>query len=68
MNVNNFRSNDNKLRYAYMLTPQGLGEKARLTESFLRCKVSEYYEIQVKISKVLAEVDFDMSEPFLSDE
>lgn len=34
--VSNFRSNNNKLRYACTLTPEGLDEKERLKVSFLR--------------------------------
>lgn len=66
--VNNFRSNDHKLRYAYILTPQGLDEKARLTVSFLRRKVREYHEIQSEISQILEEADIDVLEQLASGE
>ncbi|MFB1490716.1 MULTISPECIES: MarR family EPS-associated transcriptional regulator [unclassified Thiocapsa] len=35
--VQNFRRNDNKLAYAYLLTPQGIEAKARITARLPRC-------------------------------
>ena len=55
--VNNFRSSDNKLRYAYILTPEGVNEKASLTASFLRRKIQEFHAIKFEISEILAETD-----------
>ena len=40
--VDNFRKSDNKRAYAYLLTPQGIEEKARLTVQFFRYVESEY--------------------------
>ena len=60
--VSNFRSNDNKLRYAYIITPAGLNEKARLTVSFLRRKLREYYKLQLEISQILGEADISVGE------
>src|SRR5689334_22870218 len=37
--VSNFRQSDNKLRYAYVLTPTGIAEKALLTGRFLQRKM-----------------------------
>ena len=47
--VRNFRSSDNKLRYAYILTPGGIAEKARLTGAFLARKVAEYEALRAEI-------------------
>ena len=47
--VRNFRSSDNKLRYAYILTPNGIAEKARLTGAFLARKVAEYEALRAEI-------------------
>ena len=47
--INNFRRSDNKLAHAYLLTPQGLEEKARITLSFLRQKVAEHAQLQREI-------------------
>ena len=46
----NFRRNDNKLGYLYVLTPAGLDEKARATVGFLRRKMSEYEALKVEIA------------------
>jgi len=42
--VNNFRRSDNKLAYAYLLTPRGVEEKARVTLRFFR-RIEVEYEI-----------------------
>ncbi|WP_300971349.1 MarR family EPS-associated transcriptional regulator [Thiocapsa sp.] len=40
--VRNFRRSDNKRAYAYLLTPQGIEAKARITARFLQRKRTEY--------------------------
>ena len=40
--VNNFRRSDHKRAYAYLLTPKGLEEKARVTVQFFRYVEQEY--------------------------
>lgn len=47
--VQNFRAADNKLRYAYILTPSGIEAKARLTLGFLRRKYAEYEALKLEI-------------------
>ncbi|MDF0599278.1 MarR family EPS-associated transcriptional regulator [Psychromarinibacter sp. C21-152] len=47
--VRNFRASNNKLRYAYILTPKGAAEKARLTAGFLRRKRAEYDRLREEI-------------------
>jgi EPS-associated MarR family transcriptional regulator len=47
--INNFRRANNKLAYAYLLTPRGIEEKARVTVSFLQRKMREYAELQDEI-------------------
>lgn len=47
--ANNFRRSDNKMAYAYVLTPAGLDEKSRLTKAFLQRKLLEYEILQVEI-------------------
>ena len=64
--VSNFRSSDNKLRYAYILTPEGINEKAALTVSFLRRKLHEYNAIQSEIFQILTEENIDVSKQFTS--
>jgi len=40
--VDNFRRADNKLIYAYLLTPKGVEERARMTIHFFRHAEAEY--------------------------
>ncbi len=41
----NFRRNKKKLGYAYLLTPKGMEEKARVTLHFLKIKQQEYEDL-----------------------
>ena len=50
--LSNFSHNPNKVGYAYLLTPKGLEEKARLTFSFLKIKIKEYEILQKEISLI----------------
>ena len=50
--INNFQKNSNKVRYVYLLTPKGIGEKARLTLDFMRRKMKEYDELQKEYQKL----------------
>ena len=38
----NFRNNQNKLAYMYLLTPSGIEEKSTTTIRFLKAKIKEY--------------------------
>jgi EPS-associated MarR family transcriptional regulator len=53
----NFRRSDNKLAYAYLLTPTGVREKLRMTRSFLQRKEAEFEKLQATISALRLEVD-----------
>jgi EPS-associated MarR family transcriptional regulator len=50
--VGNFSKNPNKLVYLYLLTPQGVSEKAKLTTSFLKRKMAEYKSLKKEIENV----------------
>lgn len=50
--MNNFRRNDNKIAYTYLLTPSGIEAKARLTVSFLKYKIAEYEAIRSEIEEL----------------
>jgi EPS-associated MarR family transcriptional regulator len=52
----NFRRSDNKLAYAYLLTPQGIEAKARITARFLQRKRAEYETLKAEIAQLAAEV------------
>jgi EPS-associated MarR family transcriptional regulator len=60
--VNRFKSAKNKIPYTYMLTPMGLEEKAKLTVTFLKRKLSEYEEIKRQIKELAGEVGEDRVE------
>lgn len=51
----NFTHNPNKMGYAYLLTPQGIDEKSRLTFSFLKKKVIEYEILKKEINALQLE-------------
>jgi EPS-associated MarR family transcriptional regulator len=53
----NFRRNPNKGAYAYLLTPEGVQEKARVTIRFLHRKMAEYDALQADIAVLRQEVD-----------
>jgi len=55
LKVNNFRNSDNKLAYAYLLTPHGIEEKARITMHFLKYKVEEYERLRAEIEDLRRE-------------
>ena len=57
LKVNNFRSNENKLAYAYLLTPHGVEQKARMTVEFLQIKTREYERLRMEIEELRRDVE-----------
>lgn len=53
--VRNFRNSQNKLAYAYLLTPKGVATKTRLTGRFLKRKVAEYEALEAEIEQLKRE-------------
>ncbi len=53
----NFQKSDNKKAYAYLLTPKGIEEKARVTVRFLKYKINEYETLKREISLMQQEVE-----------
>ncbi len=53
--INNFRNSGNKLAYAYLLTPRGIEERARMTVHFLKFKVQEYERLRAEIEDLQRE-------------
>ena len=45
----NFKNAQNKLAYAYILTPSGINLKKELTKAFLKRKQAEYEALQKEI-------------------
>ncbi len=52
----NFRESPNKVRYIYVLTPQGLTAKARLATAFLKRKQAEYDALKQEIETLREEL------------
>jgi len=44
--LDNFSNSKNKLKYLYVLTPQGIAAKTGLTKKFLKRKQKEYDELK----------------------
>ena len=53
----NFKRSDNKLAYAYVLTPSGLHERLRLTRAFLARKETEFVALEQSIADLRAELN-----------
>ena len=52
----NFKNSNNKIAYAYVLTPRGLREKTKITTWFLKQKLHEYERIKSEIEQLRREV------------
>ena len=50
--LTSFSHSSNKLSYIYLLTPQGIEQKARLTTSFLKTKIEEFEMLSDEINKL----------------
>ena len=57
LKARNFRNNQNKLAYAYVLTPSGLRAKTNVTTDFLRRKQLEFVQLEREIAELRREVD-----------
>ena len=55
--LDNFRRNDNKRGYAYLLTPKGIAEKAAISIRFLARKQVEYEQLREEIEQLKAELE-----------
>jgi EPS-associated MarR family transcriptional regulator len=55
--LDNFRRSDTKLGYAYVLTPAGIAEKAKITARFLVRKQREYVVLRSEIEALRIEVE-----------
>lgn len=54
--VENFVRSNNKVSYAYYLTPKGVFEKSEITAEFLKRKKQEYALLKTEIAELQAEV------------
>jgi EPS-associated MarR family transcriptional regulator len=55
--VSSFRKSQNKLAYAYLLTPSGIAEKSEITARFLQRKMAEYESLQAEIAALQLEMN-----------
>ena len=54
--VQNFRKADNKIGYAYLLTPAGMKQKGQLAAAFLSRKLKEYELLRQEIEALKTEL------------
>lgn len=57
LKMKNFRNSQNKLAYAYLLTPSGIAAKAELTAQFLKRRIAEYELLKKEIDQLQQELD-----------
>ena len=57
LKVKDFRNSENKLAYAYLLTPHGVEEKSRITVRFLKYKLQEYEQLRAEIKELKREAE-----------
>lgn len=54
--ASNFRNNQNKVSYVYVLTPRGIDERLRATAFFLKRKMREYEALEKEIEQLRNEI------------
>lgn len=57
--ADNFRRNNNKIAYMYVLTPHGLEVKGKTTYHFLKRKIQEYEKLEEEIRQLSKEVPYE---------
>lgn len=63
--LGNFSAARDKRRYAYILTPKGIAEKAAITKRFLERKVQEYDALKAEIEALKDELGDDVVQDIL---
>lgn len=61
--ANNFRRSDNRLSYAYLLTPHGIASKLEMTRAFLYHKEQEFEAVRDEIKVLRRELGVRAEEP-----
>ena len=56
--LENFKKSGNKINYIYILTPEGLKEKIKITRTFIDRKEMEYELLKQEIQKLKSKNDF----------
>ena len=49
--IKNFKKNPKKMNYLYVLTPQGIASKTKLTINFMKRMMNEYDQLKLEISR-----------------
>jgi len=49
--IKNFKNSKDKIKYLYVLTPQGITEKTKLTIQFMKRKMAEYDVLKKDLQK-----------------
>ena len=49
--LENFKKNPKKINYFYVLTPEGIAEKSKLTINFMKRKMREYDELKKELEE-----------------
>jgi EPS-associated MarR family transcriptional regulator len=62
LKATNFKNSQNKLAYMYLLTPNGVEEKSKITLRFLKAKMREYELLKAEISTLLQETKADLTD------
>ena len=57
LKVTNFKNNNNKLAYMYLLTPSAVEQKTAITMRFLKHKVQEYETLKNEIAELKLEAN-----------
>ncbi len=57
--LHNFKGSKNKRKYMYILTPEGMYVKAKLTVDFFKWKMEEYERIKKEIEALEEEINGD---------
>lgn len=58
--LGNFTAAQDKRRYAYIMTPKGIAEKAAITKRFLERKIQEYDALKAEIETLRDELGDDV--------
>ena len=55
--MSNFKKSKDKVKYLYILTPNGFAAKTKLTINFMKRKMQEYDELRKELKKNKKDVD-----------
>jgi EPS-associated MarR family transcriptional regulator len=57
LKLNNFMRSNNKLGYTYLLTPNAIAEKTKITQQFLQIKLEEHERLVKEIEMLKIKVE-----------